>query len=206
MKAVLFDLGGVLVELSGVQRLQEMAGNLHTTDELWERWLTAETVRAFESGRMTPQAFSQAAVAELRLSVPPAQFLAEFMEWVRGPYPGAAELVQAVARRCVVGCLSNTNDLHWERLCRQMDLESLFAYCFPSHRTARLKPDSEAYTGAAADMGLAPADVLFLDDNRLNVAAATAAGMRAGRVDGVRGAAALLQELGVLRQTDGQGL
>lgn len=47
---VLFDLGGVLIELGGVSALQEMAG-IASDDQVWQRWLTSPWVRNFENGR-----------------------------------------------------------------------------------------------------------------------------------------------------------
>jgi hypothetical protein len=46
---VLFDLGGVLIELGGVAAMMELAG-IDTDDELWLRWLSCRWVRTFERG------------------------------------------------------------------------------------------------------------------------------------------------------------
>lgn len=48
--------------------------------------------------------------------------------------------------------------------------------CF-SHRVGRRKPDAGAYLGAAAALGVAPEDVLFVDDKVRNTAAAERVGM-----------------------------
>lgn len=49
---------------------------------------------------------------------------------------------------------------------------------FVSFRTGVRKPDPEAYRGAARGLGVAPSDVLFVDDRQKNVDGALAVGMR----------------------------
>ena len=49
------------------------------------------------------------------LPITPDEFLDGFGNWLGGPLAGSDELVSAVRSRVPVGCLSNTNSLHWER-------------------------------------------------------------------------------------------
>ena len=46
---VLFDLGGVLIELGGMGDIAAFA-NESDEDEIWKRWLTCPWVRRFERG------------------------------------------------------------------------------------------------------------------------------------------------------------
>ena len=41
LRVVLFDVGGVLVELSGIQTMHTWLGNRLTDRQLWARWLLA---------------------------------------------------------------------------------------------------------------------------------------------------------------------
>lgn len=49
---ILFDLGGVLIELAGVEKMLEWSPGVGTTEELWRRWLYSDAVRKFETGRI----------------------------------------------------------------------------------------------------------------------------------------------------------
>ena len=49
---ILFDLGGVLVELISLPSLKRMAADDRDEAALWRDWLHSRTVREFESGRM----------------------------------------------------------------------------------------------------------------------------------------------------------
>src|SRR5437868_11058173 len=54
----------------------------------------------------------------------------------------------------------------------EMQLGSLVQHRFVSHLTGRIKPDADAFTHVLGSLGCPASAVLFLDDNRMNVAAA----------------------------------
>jgi HAD superfamily hydrolase (TIGR01509 family) len=195
--AVVFDLGGVLAELTGVDRMCELAA-LSGPDEMWQRWLTCEHVRAFERGQCTVDEFATGVVTSWGVPLEPAAFLAEFGTWLKAPYDGATELVTAVKEQVPVGLLSNTNAVHWEVALSSWPLTSLFDHVFLSFRLGLVKPDAAVFTHVVDAIGAAPADLVFLDDNDLNVDAAHAAGLSAHRVRGVAAARAALTSLGLL--------
>jgi HAD superfamily hydrolase (TIGR01509 family) len=194
---VLFDLGGVLIEVSGVRAMLELTG-LESEEELWRRWLTCRWVRRFESGGCSETEFAAGVVADWQLELSPAAFLEAFREWPTGPLPGAAELVAQTRASVATGCFSNTNPLHWHGHIAAWPLASLFDHRFLSFELGLLKPDTAAFA-QVADRLEVPADrVLFLDDNAVNVAGAAAAGFQAARAAGVAEARHHLAEAGVL--------
>lgn len=194
---LLFDLGGVLIELTGAARLLEWATHIKSIEELWQLWLTSPSVRLFETGRCSPEHFAKALKAELRLEVSVEQFLSEFTDWPTRPYPGSRELLQMLTPHYRLGCLANTNVLHWKRISEEMGLLDLFHIPLASHLIGVLKPDHAAFLYAAEKMQAAPERMLFLDDNLPNVQAAQAVGMSAHRVQGLTETIAKLKEVGV---------
>jgi glucose-1-phosphatase len=184
VKVVLFDVGGVLVQLSGVATVMSWVADRWTPADVWHRWLHSPAVRAFETGRTDADTFAADLVAELELGVEPALFLESFAGWPTGLYPGAHELIQRVPSHITRALLSNSNSLHWPRVLDDFGLGALFEHRFVSHLTGRIKPDRDAF--------------LFLDDNLLNVEAAREAGMQAALVSGIEGAERALREAGVI--------
>ena len=87
-KVILFDLGGVLIELTGAPRMIELTGNKYTIPEMWRKWIKSPIVRAFESGKIKPELFAEQVIKEFEIDIPPAQYLQEFMYWPKGKYPG----------------------------------------------------------------------------------------------------------------------
>jgi FMN phosphatase YigB (HAD superfamily) len=194
---VLFDLGGVLIEISGVSSMKALSG-IEDDDELWRRWLTCDWVREFERGRCSVDAFAAGVVADWSLTVTPAEFLDAFVLWPTGALPGAAELVAEVRERIPAGCLSNTNALHWDRNAPRWPILTGFDFRFLSHELGVLKPDRELYDRVAEQLPVARERVLFLDDNLVNVDGAIDAGFRAARTRGVDEARAALVAANVL--------
>lgn len=197
IEVVLFDLGGVLVELSGVPAMRGWSGESHDED-LWRRWLTCPWVRRFERGACSPREFAEGMVAEWGLPIGADEYLAAFRDWPKGLLPGARELVERVAPGVRRACLSNSNDLHWPRKRDEMGLGALLEAHFLSHQIGHVKPDREIYEHVIAALGVAPAAILFLDDNQLNVDGALAVGIDAVRAVGVEGARRELDARGLL--------
>ncbi len=181
---VLFDLGGVLIDPGGVEPMRVLSG-LANDEELWQRWLTCRWVRAFERGSCSPEDFAAGLVADWKLEITAEDFLADFVGWPHPLLAGAAELVSATGAARPIGCLSNTNALQWEANCSQWPLLHDLKFTFLSFELGMVKPDAEIFEAVAAGLP-APRDrVLFLDDNTMNVDAATEAGFQAARAQGV---------------------
>jgi len=188
---VLFDLGGVLIELSGLSSMSELSGIVDER-ELWRRWLGCRWVRTFEAGHCSPDDFAHGVVDDWSLPIHPDEFLEIFASWPTGPLEGAEALVRDTADAVPIGCLSNTNELHWDGRVEHWPLIAHFDRRFVSHRMGHVKPDAAAFAWVAGALDVARDRVLFLDDNEENAEGARAAGFRAETVGGVNGARAAL--------------
>jgi glucose-1-phosphatase len=195
---VLFDLGGVLVRLGGVDEFGALIGQREES-RIWSTWLACPWVRRFERGQCTPEEFGRGMVERYALELEPDDFLKRFTDWPKGLFGGAAELVRGLAPGIRRGCLSNTNSLHWGRQLDSPTLAGLFEHPFLSHQIGLVKPDPEIYEHVVAALGCAPGRILFLDDNQPNVDAARACGLEAERAVGPEAARAILAGRGLLR-------
>jgi putative hydrolase of the HAD superfamily len=195
--AVVFDLGGVLAEVSGVATMRELSG-IDSDDELWRRWLHCEWVRRFELGQCTPEAFGEGVVADWQLPLTGAEFVELFGDWVAQPSDGADELVAETAEHVAVAMLSNMNAVHWERSVSTWPLIKRFDHVFMSFQLGMIKPDADVFAHVADTLAIDPQEILFVDDNVINVEGARAAGFQAERVRGVAEArAAVYRALGL---------
>jgi putative hydrolase of the HAD superfamily len=82
-----------------------------------------------------------------------------------------------------------------------MRLGAAFDSHFVSHLTGRIKPDRQAFEHVLQSLGCRPAQVLFFDDNLLNIEAARTLGMHAVQVRGLVEAQRALIELEILDGT-----
>lgn len=173
---LVLDLGGVLVRLDAA-RLRPV---LRVGPDAWARWLlTADAPRRFDTGRIAPEAFFEAAVAAVGApGVTPAAFGGAFYGWVDGWLPGAEALLLRLRARGPVACLSNSNAAHWPKL-QAMGLPGCFDATLLSWQLGVAKPDPALWPLVEARLGVHGADILFVDDNAINLDAARAHGWRA---------------------------
>jgi len=194
---ILFDLGGVLIELAGVEQMLAWSPGVVDAHDLWRRWLHSPAVRRFETGGATRAEFAAEIVDEFALPVAPGAFLDAFTFWPRALYSGALPLLDELKPRYRLASVSNTNEIHWQRFRDEWSLDGHFHHNFPSHRVGRLKPDADYFAHVLDALGATPASVLFVDDNAINVEAAARAGLTTRRVAGPDGVRAALAELGL---------
>ena len=198
LRVLLFDVGGVLVELRGVEIILGWLGNRLTAEQLWHRWLHSVPVRQFETGRIDATEFATRVIAEFDLAVGPQEFIDSFVSWPTGLYPGTLELLARIPRRYQRALLSNSNALHWPRVLHEMKLGPAIEHHFVSHLMGRIKPDPEAFEHVLEALGCRPNEVLFLDDNGLNIEAARRLGLHARQVRGLDETRQALVDLGVI--------
>jgi putative hydrolase of the HAD superfamily len=196
---VLFDLGGVLIDVGGVGPMRTLA-RIDSDEELWRRWLTCPWVRRFERGQCSPEDFAAGMVVEWGLDVPVDTYLAAFQNWMSGPLPGAEVLLEDARRQLPLGCLSNINSLHWGQLAARATIFDAFTYRFLSFELGLVKPDNELFEHIGTRLPIPRHRVLFLDDNMLNVDAALAAGFTARHVRGIDETRRALVATGVLER------
>lgn len=195
---LLFDLGGVLVDVAPVTRMLASLG-LEPDATLQQRWVTVDPWLRLEVGQISGTEFCEQFIAELELGIEPGRVLAEFEAWNLGLFPGAIEtLAELRARQRRLAVLSNTNEIHARRLVDEMAIPSYVDSVFFSHLIGLRKPDERVYRHVAVELGVAPEDLVFFDDNADNVKSALGLGIRAWQVEGVPDLRARLTSLGYL--------
>ena len=178
-KALIFDLGGVLVANDMFDELQKLLERDVSKSELKSKWLASPAVREFELGLSSASAFAEAIVLEFGLSIRPSDFITAFTGWPKGFYAGATELLDTLRHDYSIGCLSNSNEIHWTS-----QFKSHFDYSYSSHLLARIKPDVDVFQFVTTDIGCQPCDIMFFDDSSANVDAANSFGWDSYLTDG----------------------
>lgn len=187
VRLVCFDLGRVLIRIcENWAHASEVAG-LSVLDGLdpalrgdYEKLLTA-----FDSGHSDMQQFADG-LSKLR-KVSPADVIRMHEVYLRGPYPGAFELVdELVSKGVTTACLSNTTDMHWRQMQDRggpnfLPLEKL-KYRFASFQMGCRKPGEQIYRMVEQATGLSGSQILFFDDLTANIETATKIGWNAQQI------------------------
>ena len=185
IKYVVFDVGGVLVELTGADKFIEWTGNKYQHKyEFYHAWITSAVVQKFERGHCSKEFFVDAIIEEMQLPVSADLFVQEFTSWPNGLLDGIADLLKQVKINRPIACLSNTNELHWPNQKDADFLNTIFDQMFLSYQMGMVKPDEEIYHCMVEQIGLPPEQILFLDDNQINVDGAAEAGITARQARG----------------------
>ena len=182
--AILFDLGGVLMNFGGLQRLAELSGEADGP-ALRSKWVGSKWVQAFERGKCDAEAFGEGVVSDWGLDLTPAEFVDDFVRWSAGPFAGSVELVRSLHGTIRMGCLSNTNPAHWQQHLDRWGIVGYFDWTFVSHELGMMKPDPELFQHVIRTIGTTADRLLFFDDCNDHVLAARKLGIRAELTRGV---------------------
>ncbi len=178
IRAILFDFGGVLAEEGFSNGLESLA----VEQQLPVRNMTAEGMRAvydcgFVLGRGTESEFWSLLRQRTGLRGDDNELTARLMNGFIVRHWMLNLVGRLKARGYITGILSDQTD--WlDRLDARYDFYQLFDRVYNSYYLGKGKHDPSLFSDVAADLGIAPADILFVDDNADNVARARASGMQ----------------------------
>ena len=92
-KVILFDLGGVLLELG--DPISTFGLDIDASEFL-RTWIMSPSVRALESGQINGKGFAQRIVAEMELPMDWQELLHRFDSWPAKIYPRAIDLIDRI--------------------------------------------------------------------------------------------------------------
>lgn len=180
-KIILFDIGGVLIDLGGMPKFVEWTGM--TPHDIMAQWLMSPGVRAFESGQIGFTAFHHSFVDEWQMEMTEDALYSFFASWVKQTKPGAIALLDELRGRYTLACLTNTNAVHWPVVQATIETDKNFTHQFVSHLLGKLKPDAEMYEHVIEALGVSAENIIFFDDSAKNVAGAQRFGIQAYQVN-----------------------
>ena len=195
IEVVLFDLGGVLVQLNGLPFEDEWFPD-PTIKPVLHEWGIADVCRRFESGQATAEQFAAFTIEQFSLKTEANTFIEKFKQWPGPLFPGVLSTINKLRLQSKVAIYSNTNALHWPRLMDEMQLKGHFDHYFASHQIGFAKPDPKGFAHVASQMGVTPEQILFIDDNKHNVISAEKCGFIARQALGFEQVKSCLNEFG----------
>lgn len=177
ISVVLFDLGGVLVELQGPEVLVRLSGHSKSREEVRALWRRCSAVQEYETGCISLEAFAERVVLDLELPVTVDAFLQDYPSWMSRLHVQSMDVLRLASRHFRIAALSNISAVHWGRLETSLLSAPAFERSVLSFETGFMKPDPEAYRAAIDQLDVPPDQILFLDDNETNVHQARTMGM-----------------------------
>lgn len=203
-KAIIFDLGRVLIDFDfkrGYQALEGMCP--YRAAEIPGRLATCDLVERFETGLIEPRDFVAEMSAVLDLKIDYDRFCRIWSSIFTGTLV-PENLLAGLAARYRLMLLSNTNAIHFEGLRASHPMLRHFHDLVLSYEVKAMKPRPEIFQAAIARAGCRAEECFYTDDVAAFVTAARNLGIDAVQFES---AAQLDREFAArgIRWNDGKG-
>lgn len=186
IKALIFDMGGVLVDLDieDCKRAFKDLLGFDRIDELIDPCHQKGIYGDLEEGTLSAEEFRRIVLSESRPGSRPGLVDEAMWHILVGISPYKAELLNRLAQKYDLYLLSNNNPIcmpHSRRLFEEAGapLDKVFRKCFLSYEVKALKPSEKFYKSVIEEIGLPAEQMLFIDDSQKNVDGSIAAGLPA---------------------------
>ena len=185
IKNIVFDLGGVLLDLDWRACVSEFAKNgIPQVEQILSPHLTSGIFMQLEIGKISKAEFyngvrakSQSDISDETIDYCISKFAAKLPIY-------KLEMLRKLRESYNVYMLSNTSSITLDYVDSHMftqeglTWESYFDRRYVSFEMQQLKPDSEIYLSMLEDGEIKPEETLFLDDNLANITAAKKLGLQ----------------------------
>ena len=186
MKAIIFDMGGVLVDLDMDECRRAFREDLGFSeiDSLLDPWHQKGIIGDLEKGTIEADEFRKYVIANSRAGVTSAEVDQAFSKILACIQPYKVEMLKRLAQDYDIYMLSNNNPIATQRATEMFaeagfSMEKDFRKCYISYQMKMLKPSAEFYAAVMEDIALPADQMLFIDDSQSNVDGAVAAGLPA---------------------------
>ena len=187
VKNLIFDLGGVILDLSVDHTLQSFAKLSDLPKErVQDLYVKAPGFLEYEKGLIDDATFRDFVRQTFAIQAADAAIDECWNAMLRGIPALKLDLLLRLQNEFRVFLLSNTNAIHLEYINGQMlpkdsgdnSLDRYYHKAYYSHRMKKRKPDAEIFEQVLEENNLLPEETLFLDDYAVNIEGAKALGIK----------------------------
>ena len=199
VKALLFDLGGVLINIDFARALRAWSAfSPLSVAQLKAAFQQDDAYERIETGRITTARYFEHLRACLKLDATDEQIAAAWNALLLDEITETVDAIRRAREQLKLPCyiFSNTSPTHhalWR--VRHARMLEAFERVFVSSEIGLRKPHREAFDFVAREIGVPPQAILFFDDLADNVAGAAAAGFSTVHVRGPADVQKVLHQL-----------
>lgn len=180
IKAIIFDLGGVIMNLDQEKTLRafkRLGADLDMIN------LESSIFKDFETGKMNADQFSQGLKGMIQGPLHDELIRNAWNAMMLDVPKDRLNLIRTLKKQFRIYLLSNTNEMHIEyfrNYLRESEVleewDDLFDHQFLSYEIGLRKPDKEIYTHVTDTLLLEPENCIFIDDSLANIKGAAKVG------------------------------
>jgi glucose-1-phosphatase len=183
--AVIFDLGGVIINLNydlTIQAFEELG--MRDFSEVYTQLAQSTLFDDYETGRISSQHFINKLLDHVPSGTSPNRIVAAWNAMILDVPVEKPQLLKSLNAEMPIFLLSNTNEIHMQKVNREWGissnevLENHFSKVYLSYEVGMRKPDLTIFQKVCAEQGLVPKNTLFIDDSPQHIDGAQLAGLQ----------------------------
>ena len=183
--AVIFDLGGVLINLDYQKTTDAFVHlGMSSFDSVYSQLSQSSLFDRYETGQISSQHFINSLLPYLPNGTSAYSVVRAWNEMILDVPIQKTKLLYELKGTLPTFLLSNTNEIHMEKVRREwkkvtpIPLENYFREVFLSYQINLRKPDSEVFQYVCSKIGFKPQNVLFIDDSPQHIEGAKSIGLQ----------------------------
>lgn len=185
LKNIVFDMGGVLIDLDRkacVEAFRQLG--FTDIDDYVGEFVQSDIFLKLEEGRISEKEFYDAVRALADADVSDEAIRRAWLQFLLSIPDEKLQFILHLKRRYRVFLLSNTNPIHFPyivetQFCRNGNtLSDFFDKCFLSYQLKMSKPHAEIFRYLLESENIMAEETLFIDDGRANIETADSLGFQ----------------------------
>lgn len=190
-EAIIFDLGGVIINLD-YKKTEEEFKRLFGTDfsEIYSKQSQTDIFNKLETGHISEKQFVEAMQKSSKTEIESQAIISAWNAMLLDIPKERIELLEKIGKEKRIFLLSNTNEIHkkaFDKIVlethKMEGLEPFFEKAYFSHLVGMRKPHTEIFEFVIKENKLNPQKTLFIDDSPQHIEGAIKAGLNAYYLD-----------------------
>lgn len=184
IKNLIFDFGGVLVDLDKARCLEAFSRIGFTeAASMIDAYCQQGVFAQLEEGTISPQGFCDNVRRMTSCRATDEEIWQAWNLFLVGIPTWKLEALVELRKHYPLYLLSNTNVVHWQHAVadffphKQWRVEDYFDRIFLSYELHRVKPGADIFRTVIAETGVNPEETLFIDDAKANCETARSLGL-----------------------------
>jgi len=182
--AVIFDLGGVIINLDynlTIQAFEQLG--IENFSGLYTQLSQSTVFDHYETGKISSQQFINKLLDHLPTGTSPNKVVAAWNAMILDVPRKKTEMLKLLNDDKQIFLLSNTNEIHMQKVRRAWSLatdlaiEEHFTEVYLSYEMGLRKPERAIFQKVCADHNLDPGKTLFIDDSPQHIEGAKSVGL-----------------------------